>query len=482
MFGMNRILGSGRTRVLGVIGGIEPMSGADFLLRLAEATQAAGAASSIDIIFEQQHATGHGADPKAEFAARQMYLFDRIEGFRARGASVVVLPGFASLAFMQELKANSPLPIADMVEALLEHVQSTSPQVRRIGVLTTPELQEDGLFERYFGAAGIAVCYPARDVVQEGMQPAEALYRCSADLVRRGAQLLLPAIADLAIAARHVPLGMPLIDAHQVYARYVAVTDFAPPLRPFKLGVVGGVGPAATVDFLEKFVRHTPAQRDQDHIKVMVEQNPQIPDRTDYLLGKGVDPTLALYATCRKLQAGEADLIAIPCNTAHAFVDRIQPHLDVPILNMLTITVGHIRELFPTLRMVGLLATSGTLASGIYRQSLEAQGLEEITPPPQMQQRVMNAIYGPEGVKAGFTAGQCMEDLSAAIDDLAARGARVIILGCTELPLVYSSGEGRSRGGHRVLLVDPTEILAIRCVAWARDISGPRLADTAESE
>jgi aspartate racemase len=236
------------------------------------------------------------------------------------------------------------------------------------------------------------------------------------------------------------------------------------------------------VDFLEKFVRHTPAQRDQDHIKVMVEQNPQIPDRTDYLLGKGVDPTLALYATCRKLQAGEADLIAIPCNTAHAFVDRIQPHLDIPILNMLTVTVGHIRELFPTLRMVGLLATSGTLASGIYRQSLEAQGLEEITPPPGMQQRVMNAIYGPEGVKAGFIAGQCMEDLSAAVDDLAARGARVIILGCTELPLVYSSGEGRSRSGHPVLFVDPTEILAIRCVARAMDISGPRLSDTAESE
>jgi aspartate racemase len=479
---MDRTLGSGRTRVLGVIGGIEPMSGADFLLRLAEATQAAGTASSIDIIFEQQHATGHRADPKAEFAARQLYLFDRIEGFRARGASAVVLPGFSSLAFMQELKANSRLPIADMLEALVEHVQVKFPQVRRIGVLTTPELQQDGLFERYFAQAGIAVRYPALDVVQEGMQPMEALYARSADLVRQGSQLLLPAMTDLAVTARHIQLGVPVIDAHKVYAGYVAVTDFAPPLRPFKLGVVGGVGPAATVDFLEKFVRHTPAQRDQDHIKVMVEQNPQIPDRTDYLLGKGVDPTLALYATCRKLQAGEADLIAIPCNTAHAFVDRIQPHLDIPILNMLTVTVGHIRELFPTLRMVGLLATSGTLASGIYRQSLEAQGLEEITPPPGMQHRVMNAIYGPEGVKAGFIAGQCMEDLSAAVDDLAARGARVIILGCTELPLVYSSGEGRSRSGHPVLFVDPTEILAIRCVARAMDISGPRLSDTAESE
>ena len=479
---MNRILGTGRTRVLGVIGGIEPMSGADFLLRLAEATQASGAASSVDIIFEQQHATGHRTDPKAEIAARQMYLFDRIEGFRARGASVVVLPGFASLAFMRELQANSPLPIADMLEALREHVRTKFPTVRRIGVLTTLELQQDGLFEHYFEPAGIAVLYPPTQVARDGLQPLQELYAHSADLVRQGSQLLLPALAELAVAARDVQLEIPVIDAHKVYAHYVAVGDFAPPLRPFKLGVVGGVGPAATVDFLEKFVRHTPAQRDQDHIKVMVEQNPQIPDRTDYLLGKGVDPTLALYATCRKLQTGEVDLIAIPCNTAHAFVDRIQPQLDIPILNMLTVTVGHIRELFPNLRMVGLLATSGTLASGIYRQSLEAQGLEEITPPPEMQQRVMNAIYGPEGVKAGFIAGQCIEDLSAAVDDLAARGARVIILGCTELPLVYSSGEGRSRNGHPILFVDPTEILAIRCVARAMEISGPRLSDAVGSE
>ena len=117
--------------------------------------------------------------------------------------------------------------------------------------------------------------------------------------------------------------------------------------RPFKIGVVGGVGPAATADFMQKIVRNTTAARDQDHIKIVVEQNPQIPDRTANLIGDGPDPTVALYATCKKLEAGDADLIAIPCNTAHAFVERIQPYLSIPIVNMLHETVQHLAQHAP---------------------------------------------------------------------------------------------------------------------------------------
>jgi len=203
-----------------------------------------------------------------------------------------------------------------------------------------------------------------------------------------------------------------------------------------------------------------------------VEQNPQIPDRTEHLVGDGMDPTLALYATCKKLQAGQADLIAIPCNTAHAFVAAIQPELDIPIMNMLTVTVKHIREAFPALRKVGLLATSGTVSSGVYRRELEDHGLQEVVPSPQEQTRVMNAIYGPEGVKAGFTSASGIADMDAAIDDLVAQGAQIIILGCTELPLLLPDPERVTATGNRVTLVDPTDILAKRCVAaammWSR--------------
>ena len=173
---------------------------------------------------------------------------------------------------------------------------------------------------------------------------------------------------------------MPLIDSNLAYAQYAVSAPLGSRASTFKIGVVGGVGPAATVDFLDKIVRNTPAARDQDHIKLLVEQNPQIPDRTENLVGAGVDPTIALYATCKKLEDGDADVIAIPCNTAHAFVERIQPYLDIPIVNMLTVTVAHLRDTYPALREVGVLATSGTIESGVYEKALAQQGLRQSRP------------------------------------------------------------------------------------------------------
>jgi aspartate racemase len=251
-------------------------------------------------------------------------------------------------------------------------------------------------------------------------------------LIARGAEVVLTGLTEIGLVVEQLDLPrVPLIDSNLVYAQYVVSGEYGGQARALKIGVVGGVGPAATVDFMHKIVRNTPATRDQDHIKVLVEQNPQIPDRTESLIGEGQDPTLSLYATCKKLEAGDADIIAIPCNTAHAFVDRIQPFLNVPIVNMLTVTVDYLRTTFPALREVGLLATSGTIASGVYQHALEAAGLVQVVPGPALQARVMYAIYGPRGVKAGYTSGECMEDIAAAVDALIERGVEVIILGCT---------------------------------------------------
>jgi aspartate racemase len=405
---------------------------------------------------------------------RMLYIFDRIDGFRERGIGAVVLPCFVSHAFMEELKANSPLPIADMVAALREHVRDAYPGSRRIGVLTSETLREQGLFERYFAANDIAILHPHESRIH-GDASIAALREACADLIEQGAELIIPGLSELALVVNEIaPTRVPIVDPHRVYAQHIVAARFRAPERPFKLGVVGGVGPAATVDFLRKVVQSTPARRDQDHLRLLVEQNPQIPDRTEHLVGEGTDPTLALYATCKKLQAGEADLIAIPCNTAHAFVEEIQSHLAVPIMNMLTVTVSHVRESFPSLRKVGLLATSGTVASGVYRRALEARGLEEVVPTPALQARVMDAIYGAQGVKAGFTSGACLDDVLAAIDELAGQGVEVIILGCTELPLLFTRSELITASGQKVTLVDPTEILAVRCVshAMARNLHG----------
>jgi len=478
-----------RERSFGIIGGLSPIADADLLSKLIEATERYVDAGLFEIVFEQRpFARTNG--PSAADTARMLYIFNRIDSFKERGIGTVVLPCFLSHTFMEELQENSPLPIADMIEVLREHVLATFPKVRRIGVLTSAPLREVGLFERYFGSEAFELLYArprdGLDLVTEAVYgengiknggrsgySIELLRDACADLIEQGAQLLLPGVTELALVTNELAQGaVPLLDPHRVYAQHLVADPALKVIRPFKLGVVGGVGPAATVDFLDKVVRNTPAKRDQDHLRLLVEQNPQIPDRTEHLVGDGMDPTLALYATCKKLQAGEADLIAIPCNTAHAFVAAIQSELDIPIMNMLTVTVKHIREMFPQQRKVGLLATSGTVSSGVYERAFEDHGLQEIVPSPPLQARVMNAIYGPQGVKAGFTTEQSVADLDAAIDELVAQGVEVIVLGCTELPLLLSEPERVTGKGNRVTLVDPTDILAKRCVSaammWSR--------------
>jgi aspartate racemase len=475
-----------RERSFGVVGGLAPQADADLMRKLAVAAAAHPDGSALEFAYDPRLPTSAAAQPASSEVL--MSIYDGIDAFERQGSAAVVLPLFLGAAFAGELQSNSPLPIVGLLDALRHHVRTEHPDVRRIGLLQTVEQRQEGVFDAAFPASSYQLLHP-RDAERHdrvrhavygesglaavGANPgAVALLReACADLVAQGAELILPGAPEIALVADELTVaGVPVVDHNRAYAEVVVAGTFAPIRRPFKLGVVGGVGPAATLDFLQKVMRNTPARRDQDHLRIVVEQNPQIPDRTEHLVGDGIDPTLALYATCKKLQAGDADLIAIPCNTAHAFVEEIQSHLDIPIMNMLTVTVAHVRETFPGLRRVGLLATSGTVASGVYRRALSAQGLEEVVPDPALQQRVMNAIYGPAGVKAGHTTGECVADVAAAIDGLAAKGVEVVILGCTELPLLRRELE--TRGGPKVTLVDPTEILAVRCVsmaaAWTR--------------
>lgn len=471
-------------RSYGVIGGLGPLASADVFFKLMQAMAAGGEIEQADVIFEQHPFRGSGLASTAT-TERKLYVFDMIRDFEKRGVGAVVLPCFLSHTFIDELRANTTLPIVDMMAALAGHVRRACPQATRIGVLASDYTREAGLFERYFPAPAFEVIYPraadganlvaeavyGEDGIKRGNlagRPLQLLADAARDLAAQGAQVILPGLTEVALVAHALgALPVPLVDSNAVYARSVAEGRREASAKPFKVGVVGGVGPAATVDFMQKIVRNTPAARDQEHIKVHVEQNPQIPDRTENLIGHGQDPTIALYATCKKLEDGGADLIAIPCNTAHAYVERIQSSLSIPIVNMLTVTVQSIRERFPQLTQVGLLATSGTLGSGVYQKALEEQGLRQLAPSPAAQERVMEAIYGREGVKAGFTEGRCQDDIHAGLDDLARQGAQVVILGCTELPLLLAAGELRLAGGNDVVLVDPTDTLARRCVEFA---------------
>jgi aspartate racemase len=248
-----------------------------------------------------------------------------------------------------------------------------------------------------------------------------------------------------------------VIDPGQVYADYAVAYEAGAAEKAFIVGVVGGLGPSATVDFMDKIIRHTRASRDQDHIRMVVEHNPQIPDRTAYLVRGGADPALPLFAACKRLEANGASLIAIPCNTAHAFVESFQQYLSIPIVNMLVETVEAIRQHDTHARVVGVLATSGTLKSRVYHDLLEQTNLDVLVPDDLHQEILMDVIFGDKGIKAGYLEGAALQDFHRVIKHVVDRGADVLILGCTELPLLKLPQKS-------VTILDPTDILARKCV------------------
>ena len=479
------------TRRFGIIGGLGALGGADIFFKLLKSLPAHGGRDQSDIIFEQ-HPFEESDQPGGEAAsanARKLYVFDMIRSFEQRKVDEVILPCFISHTFLDELKPEIRLPVANIMEALRAHIERRYPDAKTIGVLTSDYVRKRGLFERYFDPTRWQLVYPRPEVQRDCLmqaiygeqgiksghlhgQAVELLDCACRDLLAQGADVIAPGFTEIPIVIDTLSeRGLPVIDVNQVYVRHAVDFSGTAASRPFKIGVVGGVGPAATVDFMNKIVRNTPARRDQEHIKVVVEQNPQIPDRTENLIGAGADPTVALYATCKKLEADEADLIAIPCNTAHAFVERIQPYLSIPIINMLFETAEYIRKHFPQCRSIGLLATSGTIRSRVYHDIVETAGLELLVPDEMHQAQVMNSIYGEKGVKAGFTEGECKDDLLAALAHLVERGAQVAILGCTELPLMLVQSNDFTVAGKSVVLLDPTEILARKCVSLALPLS-----------
>ncbi|MBS1229994.1 MAG: aspartate racemase [Proteobacteria bacterium] len=469
----------------GIVGGLGTLSAADVFFKLVRAVAATSGAQQPEFIFEQ-HPFREGDSPGARSASqsgRQLYVYDLIRSFESRQVDAIILPCFISHVFLDELQAEVRVPIVNFMEALVEYIRRRHPAVRKLGVLTSDYVRGQRLFERYFAADRWELVYPRDDVQRaclmaaiygaEGIKAGylqgasvDLLAKACSDLSAQGAELIVPGFAEIALVVEALAeRGLPIFDANQVYARYAVAQHASAAPRPFKIGVVGGVGPAATVDFMSKIVRNTHALRDQEHVKLVVEQNPQIPDRTEYLIGDGADPTIALYSTCKKLEADDADLIAIPCNTAHAFIERIAPHLSIPVVNMLFETVEHIKKTFPEPTLIGLLATDGTVKSGVYHDVVAKVGLTLLVPDPQNQALVMDAIYGEQGVKAGFTAGPCVDDLLHALASLVERGAEVIILGCTELPLLIAQNDAFAVAGKVVAILDPTEILARKCVS-----------------
>ncbi len=222
------------------------------------------------------------------------------------------------------------------------------------------------------------------------------------------------------------------------------------------IGILGGMGPAATADLFNKIITSTKAANDQEHLHVIIDSNTNIPDRTAALLNGGEDPTEQLVLSARRLQSAGAELIIMPCNTAHCFYGAVCEAVDIPVLHMIRLTAQELQR--KGVKCAGLLATDGTVRTGIYDKCFEGSGIELLTPSPEAQAAVMELIYG--GVKAGRhdfdTSG-----FKKAAQELLERGSQTLILGCTELPPAFDMYD--LHYPH----IDPTLVLARAAVLAA---------------
>jgi len=229
-------------------------------------------------------------------------------------------------------------------------------------------------------------------------------------------------------------------------------------LNPSRLvGILGGMGPAATVDFYAKLVRHTPAEQDQDHLRVVIWGDPSVPNRQEALLAGGTDPTPWLEEGVRRLIDAGAEIVVVPCNTVHAHVRPVMAGQPVEFIDIIDTTVEAVRR--RGLHRVGLLATDGALASGIFQRGLDAAGVEWVLPSPERQASLMRLVHAVKTGRVDTATLTAMADLLAEIDS---RGASTAVAGCTEISTLLE----RPPGGADV--VDPALELALRTVERAR--------------
>lgn len=203
----------------------------------------------------------------------------------------------------------------------------------------------------------------------------------------------------------------------------------------------------ATADLFIKIIEMTDADCDGEHLHVLIDNNTDIPDRTKSILSGSDAPLRFMAESAERLTAQGADVLVIPCHTAHFYYDELQRLSSVPVINMLDVLAQAAHG--AGYASLGLLATDGVVQSGIYNRAFSGSGVELIYPDAQGQEKLMRLIYGQ--IKAGRPADASA--LDSCLDDMAARGAQAFILGCTELPLIFSDRSGRS-------FIDPTALLA----------------------
>lgn len=224
------------------------------------------------------------------------------------------------------------------------------------------------------------------------------------------------------------------------------------------VGVLGGMGPEATLDFFAKLLAATPAQRDQDRLRVLIDNNPKVPNRNEAVAGTGDSPGPVLAEMARGLELAGADFLVMPCNAAHAFAGDISGAVNIPFLSIIQETATEAVRQNPGLKTVGLLAAAGCLDADLYQAAFAARGVEVEVPAATSRDVFMDLLYR---IKRGEVGDAVRQSMAALAQGLIDEGAQAIIAGCTEVPLVLSEAD-ISRP-----LVNSTDVLVSATVEFA---------------
>ncbi len=223
-----------------------------------------------------------------------------------------------------------------------------------------------------------------------------------------------------------------------------------------KLGVLGGMGPMATIDFVKRMVEKSPATSDQEHIPMVISNNPLIPDRTKHLLENGLSPFDMMLNDLITLKKSAVTKVVIPCNTAHYWLDKLYQAEPFSYISLIDTVINEAAN--RAMKKVAVLATNATIVTEMYAKALEQREMETLLPDSKQQQQVMEGIYA---VKAGqVEKGRSL--IEPVFDSLIEQGADGVILGCTEIPLAFDNLAAEKKQKS----LDSLDLLANQCVKY----------------
>ena len=232
-------------------------------------------------------------------------------------------------------------------------------------------------------------------------------------------------------------------------------------MREKIVGIIGGMGPEATVDLMARIIKVTPAVDDVDHIRMIVDNNPKVPSRIKALIdGNGESPTPYLQEMARRLESWGVDFLAMPCNTAHHYHLDIQKAVTIKVLNMIDLTVESVTEQYPDLKRAGLLASTAVIRLKLFERPFTAKKVVVQTPADRYQMGIMHAI---KKIKASNYGSEVVDAIQLAADDLVDKGAEVLLVACTEISIISN------QIASTVRIFDSAQILAESIVRVARN-------------